>query len=162
MCSVWILRLQRKSEQCDLKEIDTLPLGGCGSPWHRRNGHRLRSGRQRGHLQKAQAGTQGQAVLSQRHEQSSGTPGSPPRAARSGTATITRSRDTAAQNRSPSPTTACCTTTGSFAGNSISHRHQSKPTATSPYSFWNRGRTLTQKTSGEPQNWWKAALSLRF
>ena len=59
-------------------------------------------------------------------ERSSGTPGSRPRAARSETATTTRSRDAAAQNRSPSPTTACCTTTGSFAGNSISRRHQSK------------------------------------
>ena len=58
--------------------------------------------------------------------QSSDIPGSRPRAARSGTATTTRSRDAVAQRRSPSPTTACCTTTGSFAGNSISHRHQSK------------------------------------
>ena len=61
--------------------------------------------------------------------------GSRPRAARSGTATIIRSRDAAAKNRSPLPTTACCTTTGSFAGNSISHRHRSKPTATSPCSL---------------------------
>ena len=80
-------------------------------------------------------------------ERSSGTPGSRHRAARSGTATTTRSRDTAAQNRSPSPTTACCTTTGSFAGNSISHRHRSKPTATSLSSFWNRGSSWTRKTS---------------
>ena len=70
MCSVWIFRLQGKGEQCDLKEIDTLPLCRCGSPWHRRNRHRLRPGQQHGHLQKAQAGTQGQAVLSQRHTSS--------------------------------------------------------------------------------------------
>ena len=84
---------------------------------------------------------------------SSGTPGSRPKAARSGTATTTRSRDTAARRRSPSPTTACCTTTGSFAGNSISRQPRSKPTATSPCSFWNRGSSLTQKTSNAWQNW---------
>ena len=66
MCSVWIFRLQGKGEQCDLKEIDTLPLCRCGSPWHRRNRHRLRPGQQHRHLQKAEAGTQGQAVLPQR------------------------------------------------------------------------------------------------
>ena len=54
-----------------------------------------------------------------------------------------------------------CTTTGSFAGNSISQRHQSKPTPTSPCSFWNRGRTLTQKTSNAWQSLWRAVLSLQ-
>ncbi|MFR4477369.1 MAG: hypothetical protein ACLT3Y_09275 [Ruminococcus callidus] len=48
--------------------MGTLPLCRCGSPWHRRNRNRLRPGRQHGHLQKAEAGTQGQAVLSQGHE----------------------------------------------------------------------------------------------
>ena len=84
------------------------------------------------------------------------------RAAKSGTATTTRSRGTAAKRRSPSPTTACCTTTGSFAGNSISQRHRSKPTATSPCSFWNRGSSWTRKTSNAWQDLWRAALSLRF
>ena len=70
MCSVWILRLQGKDEQCRPEKIDTLPLDRCGSPWHRCNGHRLRPGRQHRHLQKAKASTQGQAVLSQRHESS--------------------------------------------------------------------------------------------
>lgn len=96
------------------------------------------------------------------HDRSSGTPGSRHRAAKSGTATTTRSRGTAAQRRSPSPTTACCTTTGSFAGNSISQRHRSKPTATSPCSFWNRGSSWTRKTSNAWQDLWRAALSLRF
>lgn len=61
--------------------------------------------------------------------------------------------DTAAKRRSPSPTTACCTTTGNFAGNSISQRHRSKPTATPPCSFWNRGSSWTRKTSNAWQNW---------
>ena len=77
------------------------------------------------------------------------------------TATTTLSRDTAAKRRSPSPTTACCTTTGNFAGNSISQRHRSKPTPTSLSSFWNRGRTLTRKTSNAWQSLWRAVLSLQ-
>ena len=68
MCSVWIFRLQGKSEQCCFEKADTLPLCRCGSPWHRRNRHRLRPGQQHRHLQKAETGTQGQAVLSQRYE----------------------------------------------------------------------------------------------
>ena len=95
-------------------------------------------------------------------ERSSDTPGSRHRAARNGTATTTRSMDTAAQRRSPSPTTACCTTTKSFAGNSISRQPRLKPIATSLCNFWNRGSSWTRKTSGEPQNWWRAALSLQF
>lgn len=75
--------------------------------------------------------------------------------------TITRLKDTAAQNRSPSPTTACCTTTGSFAGNSISRRPRSKPTPTSLCSFWNRGSNWTRKTSNAWQNLWRAALFLQ-
>ena len=94
-------------------------------------------------------------------ERSSDTPGSRHRAARNGTATTTLSRDTAAKRRSPSPTTACCTTTGNFAGNSISQRHRSKPTPTSLSSFWNRGRTLTRKTSNAWQSLWRAVLSLQ-
>ena len=68
MCCVWILGLQGKSEQCRFEKADTLPLDRCRSPWHRRNRHRLRPGRQHRHLQKAETGTQGQAVLSQGHE----------------------------------------------------------------------------------------------
>ena len=68
MCCVWILGLQGKSEQCRFEKADTLPLDRCRSPWHRRNRYRLRPGRQHRHLQKAETGTQGQAVLSQGHE----------------------------------------------------------------------------------------------
>lgn len=46
--------------------------------------------------------------------------------------------------------------------NSISQRHRSKPTATSPCSFWNRGSSWTRKTSNAWQDLWRAALSLRF
>ena len=95
-------------------------------------------------------------------EQSSGTPGSQPRAARSETATTTRSRDTAAQNRLPLPTTACCTTTKNFAGNGISQRHQLKPTPTSLCSFWNRNSSWTRKTSNAWRSLWKEVLSLQF
>ena len=71
MCAVFgFLDYKGKISNAVLKKLIHHPLGRCGSPWYRRNWHRLRPGREHHHLQKTETGSQGQAVLPQRHTSS--------------------------------------------------------------------------------------------
>ena len=163
MCSVWIFRLQGKGEQCDLKEIDTLPLGCGGSPWNRRNRHRLRPGREHRHLQKAQAGSQGQAVLSQGHGSGHRThpvhdPGQrkaklqqPPfRGTLRHRGVRPRPQRRAVQRQGASKGTAS-------PANPDRNRHLRRCAASGT-----GGSSWTRKTSNAWQSLWRAVLSLRF
>ena len=163
MCSVWIFRLQGKDEQCCPEKIDTLPLDRCRSPWHRRNRHRLRPGREHGHLQKAQAGSQGQAVLSQRHTSSHRAhpvhhPGQrkaelqqpPVRGALRHRGVRPRPQRRAVQRQGASPGTASPTDTNR-------NRHLRRRAASGT-----GGSSWTRKTSNAWQSLWRAVLSLRF